>query len=229
MDSVGERIKQIRISKGITQTELADAIGTTKVAISRYELNKRELRFEQVQNIANFLGVSVFELYGLSDEKERQLEKLRATIANMREVLRHESEKKQDESMLMSPDDFKRWQYTADELEKTANELEKDLQTVLKIITLNYKRHGQAQADDENEIPETFPQTNLEIKPKNKRIDNLISMFTAYPYDVQTRILDIVATFGQLNSVGQKHAVGRTKELAEIPRYQVQQESDDET
>ena len=87
----------------------------------------------------------------------------------------------------------------------------------------------QAQADDENEMSGELPQVNPEIKPKNKRIDNLINMFTAYPYDVQTCVLDIVATFGQLNSVGQKHAVGRTKELAEIPRYRAQQESDDET
>lgn len=229
MDSVGERIKQIRISKGITQAELADAIGTTKVAISRYELNKRELRFEQAQNIANSLGVSVFELYGLSAQKERQLEKLRATIANIREVLRREADKNQDGSLLKSPQDFEGWQSTADELEKTADELEKDLQTVLKIVTHEHNRQVRLQADDEDEMPEKLPQANPEIKPKNKRIDNLISMFTAYPYDVQTRILDIVATFGQLNSVGQKHAVGRTKELAEIPRYQVQQENDDET
>ena len=49
MDSVGERIKQIRNSKGITQAELADALGTTKATISRYESDKRELRSAQVQ------------------------------------------------------------------------------------------------------------------------------------------------------------------------------------
>lgn len=220
MDSVGERIKQIRISKGITQAELADAIGTTKAAISRYELDKRELRFAQAQDIAKFLNVSVFELYGFPSERQIQLENSRKILARIREATQRMSEENPDEATLKA---VEVWQSTADEIEK-------ELQNTINVVTFAHKaqvRVNLLTEAEEKKTLETSLQPNPETKQRNKRIDNLISMFTAYPFDVQTRILDIVAIFGQLNSVGQKHAVGRIKELAELPRYQVQQESSD--
>ena len=59
MESIGDRIKEARIWKNMSQEELAKAIGSTKSAISRYESSKRQPRIEQLQRIADILGVGV--------------------------------------------------------------------------------------------------------------------------------------------------------------------------
>lgn len=220
MESVGARIKQIRISKGITQAELADALSTTKATISRYECDKRELRFEQAQNIANFLGVSVFELYGFSSQGQATLENFQRILVRAKEMIQHNSEGIPDEATLKQ----------TEELQIFTKEIEEKLKNAINVVTFAHKMQVQSnlRIEAEEEKAKRSLQPDSAIKLKNKRIDNLISMFTAYPYDVQTRILDIVETFGKLNGVGQKHAVGRIKELAELPRYQVQQENGDD-
>ncbi len=213
MDSVGERIKQLRISKGITQAELAESIGTTKGVISRYEQGKREIRFAQAQGIAHFLGVSVFELYGVPSEKQAWIERSQKLLAALKEQIQRNSEENPDEMMLGLDDVFR----------AQADKIEKELQSVEDIAIIAHRAQVAAtlmSQPDEAKVPTEPPQVDPATKLQNKRVDDLISMFTAYPRDAQNRILDIVSTFGQLSSVGQKHAVGRIKELAELPRYQ---------
>ena len=59
MESIGDRIRIARKEKNISQEELAEAIGSTKSAISRYESDKRQPRIEQLQRIAEVLGITV--------------------------------------------------------------------------------------------------------------------------------------------------------------------------
>lgn len=61
--SLGERIKQIRVRKNMTQDALAEAAGITKASVSNYERNQRQPQYPAVQAIANALGVSVSELF----------------------------------------------------------------------------------------------------------------------------------------------------------------------
>lgn len=68
MASMGKQIQGIRRKKGLSQEELAQAIGSTKSAISRYESGKRQPRLEQLQRIASALDVPIYELLGLIDE-----------------------------------------------------------------------------------------------------------------------------------------------------------------
>ena len=42
MPSFGERLRQLRIEKNLTQEELANYFGLHKTRISQYELNKRQ-------------------------------------------------------------------------------------------------------------------------------------------------------------------------------------------
>lgn len=221
MDSVGERIKQLRISKGITQAELAESIGTTKGVISRYEQGKRELRFAQAQGIANFLGVSVFDLYGVPSEKQMWIENSQNLLAKLKEQIQRNSEENPDK-MMLEMDDI---------LRAEADRIEKELQTEAYLATIAHRAEVAAalmSQPDEAKGPTELPRVDPATKLQNKRVDDLVSMFTAYPRDAQNRILDIVSTFGQLSSVGQKHAVGRIKELAELPRYQAKEESESE-
>jgi len=58
------RIKEIRKARGMTGAELAKAIHTTPVTISRYETGKRMPSIEKVVEMAKVLGVTIEELIG---------------------------------------------------------------------------------------------------------------------------------------------------------------------
>lgn len=63
METLGQRIKRIRLKKGFTQKSLAEKAGFTSGQISCYE---REVRKPSVDNffyICEALGVSMDELY----------------------------------------------------------------------------------------------------------------------------------------------------------------------
>lgn len=55
----GEKLKFIRTTLNLTQQELADQLGTTKQAISRYENSEREPNIKTVNSFAEKLGVKV--------------------------------------------------------------------------------------------------------------------------------------------------------------------------
>lgn len=60
--NIGNAIKKNRVGKKMTQEDLANAVGTTKAAISRYELNQREPRLGQLHAIADALKIPVANL-----------------------------------------------------------------------------------------------------------------------------------------------------------------------
>lgn len=59
MSVVGDKIREIRTSKGLSQEYLAKALGTSKATISRYEKGTREPRMEQLENIAIILNTPI--------------------------------------------------------------------------------------------------------------------------------------------------------------------------
>ena len=73
MSHIGERIKQARIDKGMTQADLASALGKTKATISRYELSSREPRYAQLCAIADALNIPVQQLAGPFPEEEKDI------------------------------------------------------------------------------------------------------------------------------------------------------------
>lgn len=64
MNEIGKRIKEARQERQMSQKELADAIGTTKSTISKYELGHREPSFAMMHSIAEALNVTVGYLQG---------------------------------------------------------------------------------------------------------------------------------------------------------------------
>ena len=63
-----ENIKAIRLAKQIKQQALAEALGLEITAISNIENGKRELRVNELDAIANALGVSVIDLLTYPDK-----------------------------------------------------------------------------------------------------------------------------------------------------------------
>ena len=55
----GERLREIRKAKKLSQNDLAEMLGMTKQMVSSYELNQRSTRLEMVRTYAVTLGVPV--------------------------------------------------------------------------------------------------------------------------------------------------------------------------
>jgi len=61
--AVGDRIRQLRKARGITQTELASAIGLTFQQVQKYEKARNRISASKLAKIATIFDVDVAELF----------------------------------------------------------------------------------------------------------------------------------------------------------------------
>lgn len=67
--NIGERIKELRTSKKMTQTDLAKAVGLSYIQIGRYETQKSTPSSDVLQKLANVLDTTTdFLMLGSRDE-----------------------------------------------------------------------------------------------------------------------------------------------------------------
>lgn len=64
---MGERLKQLRIAKGLTLKQVADYLGLTVKGYNFYELDQREPSISTLKKLCLFFDVSADYLIGLSD------------------------------------------------------------------------------------------------------------------------------------------------------------------
>lgn len=64
------RLKELRKEKKLTQQELADMIGTTKLTVSNWENDKHVIKSDKAKKLADFFGVSVGYLLGYESDRE---------------------------------------------------------------------------------------------------------------------------------------------------------------
>lgn len=64
-ETIGSRIGRLRKDKGMTQTELAEALGVSQPVVSDYENDVIGLDGARIVQLAQFLGVSADEILGL--------------------------------------------------------------------------------------------------------------------------------------------------------------------
>ena len=64
---MGERLRELRKEKGVTQKEVADAIGVTFSAYAHYEQGIREPSNQVLISLCKYYGVTSDYLLGLSD------------------------------------------------------------------------------------------------------------------------------------------------------------------
>ena len=70
---IGARIKALRKRDGVTQEKLADALGVTPQAVSKWESETGYPDLEYLMPIANFFNITLDELFGhdLAENSER--------------------------------------------------------------------------------------------------------------------------------------------------------------
>ena len=66
-NEVGEKIRYYRKLRGMSQKDLASALGISDVHVSRYESGTRKPKLEQLKSIASALGVGVSDLTDIGD------------------------------------------------------------------------------------------------------------------------------------------------------------------
>ena len=65
-----DRLRKLRIEKGLTQQEMADILDMPRVTYSNYEANRREPTAVQLKHIAVFFNVSCDYLLGFESNSE---------------------------------------------------------------------------------------------------------------------------------------------------------------
>lgn len=80
---LGQKIRELRRRDGRTQEALAEAIGVTSQAVSRWESNGGYPDMEMVPSIANYFGVSIDELFGYNNVRSKKIDELVTKIDQM--------------------------------------------------------------------------------------------------------------------------------------------------
>ncbi|HIW72690.1 MAG TPA: helix-turn-helix domain-containing protein [Firmicutes bacterium] len=89
---LGERIRQLRIGRGVSQVELADVLGVTKQSVSNWENNNIQPSIDMLLKLAGYFSVSTDSLLGLDDRtylevtglSEEKLRHIQQIIEDMR-------------------------------------------------------------------------------------------------------------------------------------------------
>lgn len=82
------RVKELRNKRGITQTELANSVGTTKRTIYDIETGRTDARISIINRLAEFFGCGIDDLYVFEDNRHTASDKAMWYV----HVVRHTSE-----------------------------------------------------------------------------------------------------------------------------------------
>ena len=81
--TLGDKIKELRKRDGRKQEDLANALGVTNQAVSRWEANGGYPDMEMIPAIANYFGITIDELFGYENDREKKIDKLVSKINEM--------------------------------------------------------------------------------------------------------------------------------------------------
>lgn len=246
MVDIGKRIKAARQKAGMSQEELAQAIGSTKSAVSRYEAGKRQPRYDQLLNIADALGVSVHTLVDWGDVDEEAFKELfiygegpaqpevvvheepiDKTEVEVHELPAQELEtlmaKLQDgKPLVLSPDDLAKIKATPKEqiaaaLDKVGQEEQKQ---IVRINAPLYKLRGVSPERRERVEKLKDQAVRYEHSLGITGLGKSTMIGALLAKDPQRRI---AAALDKLNKEGQEKVATYAEDLVEMPKYQAQE------
>jgi transcriptional regulator with XRE-family HTH domain len=67
----GEKVKELRVKKGLSQDKLAQRLNISRTTITMWETLQREPDFETVKTLANYFNVSTDYLLGNTNKPNR--------------------------------------------------------------------------------------------------------------------------------------------------------------
>ena len=70
--SFSERLKELRVSRNLTQKQVYEAVGMSALGYQRYEYGTREPAYKQLIALADYFDVSLDYLVGRSDDPQRR-------------------------------------------------------------------------------------------------------------------------------------------------------------
>lgn len=82
--SLGEKIRELRKRDGRTQEALANALGVTSQAVSRWEANGGYPDMTILPSIAHYFHITIDELFGYKNDRQVQIEKILLQIREMK-------------------------------------------------------------------------------------------------------------------------------------------------
>lgn len=74
--NLGTKIRELRHRDGRTQEALADALGVTSQAVSRWEANGSYPDMEIIPSIANYFGITIDELFGYQNGRDDKISQI---------------------------------------------------------------------------------------------------------------------------------------------------------
>ncbi len=93
MKEIADRIRKVRLERGMTQQELADAIGLkSRSSINKIEMNTYEPGLEQIKRIARALNCDPdYLVFGQEDDVDEEIKRLmsRLSAEKKEEALQH--------------------------------------------------------------------------------------------------------------------------------------------
>ena len=79
---IGNQIKQLRLRRGITQEAMAQHLGITPQAVSKWERGAATPDIGMLPDISAYFGVTIDELFALSDDT--RMERIQNMIWDVR-------------------------------------------------------------------------------------------------------------------------------------------------
>ena len=81
--TLGQKIKELRKRDGRKQEDLANALGVTNQAVSRWEKDGSYPDMEMIPALANYFGITIDELFGYENDREKKIDSLVLKINEM--------------------------------------------------------------------------------------------------------------------------------------------------
>lgn len=81
---LGTRIRHFRRRDGRTQEALAEALGVTSQAVSRWESGGSFPDMNLIPSLANYFDITIDELFGYTNDRAKKIDMLVSTISDMR-------------------------------------------------------------------------------------------------------------------------------------------------
>ncbi|MFC5467685.1 helix-turn-helix domain-containing protein [Cohnella suwonensis] len=112
--SMGERLRELRLRRKISQEEVAKHIGITRSAYSHYEINNRQPVYETLIKLAAFFDVSLDYIIGGANSKPKPESGVSAESREILSLIQHMSQDQRKKSLHLINDLIRQEQHRAD-------------------------------------------------------------------------------------------------------------------